>query len=132
MCAAPTSSVAEQDHFDTDPDPAFYFDPDPDPTFQFDMYPVPTVLYRSRSSPFQTGNVPKTILFCASTLIFLDSASNRTQPNAYFVKFSLPLHIVVVVRMLTDPDPDPRTPGNGSWIRENGPDPEPQHCRLVL
>jgi hypothetical protein len=26
-------NVADPDHIDTDPDPAFYFDTDPDPTF---------------------------------------------------------------------------------------------------
>ncbi len=35
-----TTSVADQDPFDTDPDPAFDFDPDP--AFQFGMDPDPT------------------------------------------------------------------------------------------
>ncbi len=30
------SSVVDQDHFDTDPDPAFHLDTDPDPVLQFD------------------------------------------------------------------------------------------------
>ncbi len=35
--------VADPDHFDTDPDPAFHFetDPDLDPAFQFDTDPDP-------------------------------------------------------------------------------------------
>jgi hypothetical protein len=37
------TSVADPDHFDTDPDPAFHFDPDLDPAFQFDTDPNPTV-----------------------------------------------------------------------------------------
>jgi hypothetical protein len=36
-------SVADPDHFDTDPDPAFHFDKDPDPAFQSDTDPDPTV-----------------------------------------------------------------------------------------
>ncbi len=37
------SSIADPDHFDTDPDPAFHFDTNPDPAFQFDTDPDPTV-----------------------------------------------------------------------------------------
>jgi hypothetical protein len=36
-------SVADPDHFDADPDPAFHFDTDPDPTFHLDTDPEPTV-----------------------------------------------------------------------------------------
>jgi hypothetical protein len=35
------ASVADPDHFDPDPDPAFHFDPDPDPAFQFYTDPDP-------------------------------------------------------------------------------------------
>jgi hypothetical protein len=35
-----TLTVADPDHFDTDPDPAFHFESDP--SFQFDMDPDPT------------------------------------------------------------------------------------------
>ncbi len=34
------TSVADPDHIDTDPEPAFHFDVDP--TFQFDTDPDPT------------------------------------------------------------------------------------------
>jgi hypothetical protein len=34
-------SVADPDHFDTDPDPGFHFDTDPDPGFHFDTDPDP-------------------------------------------------------------------------------------------
>jgi hypothetical protein len=36
-------SVADPDHFDTDPDPTFHLDTDLDPTFHFDTDPDPTI-----------------------------------------------------------------------------------------
>jgi hypothetical protein len=38
-----STGIADPDHFDTDPDPAFHFDTNPDPAFQFDTDPDPTV-----------------------------------------------------------------------------------------
>jgi hypothetical protein len=48
------TSVADPDHFDTDPDHIFYFDTDPDPACDFstDLDPY-----------YFKGNVPKTALF---------------------------------------------------------------------
>ncbi len=37
----PTTSVADPEHFDSDPDPAFRFDLAPDSTFHFDAAPDP-------------------------------------------------------------------------------------------
>ncbi len=39
--ASTAVSVADPDHFDTDPDPTFYFDTEPDPTFHFGSDPDP-------------------------------------------------------------------------------------------
>jgi hypothetical protein len=86
-------SVADPDPFDTDPDPACHFDTDPDPAFQFDTDPDPYCF---------TGNVTKTVLFI-HLLIFLviRSSSTRTQPKGirYFVKFSLPVNVVGLIRL---------------------------------
>ncbi len=95
------SSVADPDPFDTDtdPDPASHFDTDTDHVFQFDTDPDPTVWYGSESLPFQRGNVPKTVLFIHLSLIFLVSRSNRTHTKGFFVKFSLPVNFVVLIRV---------------------------------
>ncbi len=39
---AVTTSVADPQHVDADPDSACHFDADPDPTFHFDADPDPT------------------------------------------------------------------------------------------
>jgi hypothetical protein len=51
-------------------------------------------------------------------------------PNqkAFWFKFSLPVDVAMLVRIVTDPDP--WTLGNGSRIRKNYPD--PQHCWAIL
>ncbi len=52
-------SVADQDPFDKDPDPAFHFNMDPDPAFQYETDPDPTVCYGSGSGSLamERGNV---------------------------------------------------------------------------
>jgi hypothetical protein len=46
-----SSSVADPDHFDTDPDPGFHFDTDPDPILSF-------ILIRIRIRLFDTDPDP--------------------------------------------------------------------------
>ncbi len=66
------TSVADPDHFDTDPDHPFYFDTDPDPAFNFSTDLDPYCF---------KGNVPKTALFVHLYLIFPVIRSARNQPE---------------------------------------------------
>ncbi len=89
-------SVADPEPFDTDPDPALHFDTDPDPAFQF-------YTAGSGSSLFQSGNVPKTVLFTRLYLIFLvqqDPTRSHTLLN-----FPFQLILLCSLKYLMDPDP---------------------------
>jgi hypothetical protein len=46
-----SSSVAEPDHVDANPDSAFHFDADPDLTFRFDEYPDPSFQFDTDPDP---------------------------------------------------------------------------------
>ncbi len=72
--------------------------------FDLDTYPFKEVMY-----------LKKYFLI----LTWFSSSVGPTGPNqkAYFVKFSLPVNYVVLIKVgVLDPDLDPRTSRNGSWI----------------
>jgi hypothetical protein len=54
------SNVADQHHFDADPDPypAIHTDADPNPTFQFDPYPDPATRFFPNLDPSMLQNDP--------------------------------------------------------------------------
>jgi hypothetical protein len=70
----------------------FHFDPDPDPAFQFDTDPDPHHFN-------EVHNVPKTVLFIHLNLIFRNIGPTGPNQKAYFVKFSLLVNFVVLIRV---------------------------------
>jgi hypothetical protein len=80
---------------------------------------------------FQRGNEPKTVFFIHLNLIFLVSRPNRTQTKGYFVKFSLPVNFVLLIRVAYGSGS--LTPGNGSWeMIQILTDSDPQHWLLKV
>jgi hypothetical protein len=88
------------DPSDTDPDPAFHFDTNPDPSFQLiwiwirlfdtDLNPGPY--------PFkEVMNLKQYFLYIFSWFS-LSVGPTRSKHKAYFVKFSLPVNFVLLIR----------------------------------
>ncbi len=76
-------------HFCTDPDPAFPFDTDQHPT----------VWSGSGSLSFKKGNVPKQYFLHILTWFSLSVGPTGPNQKAYFVKFSLPVNFVVLIKV---------------------------------
>jgi hypothetical protein len=74
-----------------DPDPAFHFDTDLDPAFQFDMDP----------NPYHFKEVMCLKQYFLYIYTWFSLSVGRIGPNqkAYFVKFSLPVNFVVLIRV---------------------------------
>jgi hypothetical protein len=100
------TSVADPDYFYPDPDPALHFATDPDPAFNFDTDLDPScfeeAMYLKRYGTFYTY-----------VLIWFSLSAGPPGPNqkVYFVKFSCPVHFVVLIRVGIDLYTDPRHPG---------------------
>jgi hypothetical protein len=71
-----------------DPDPAFQFDTDPDPHHFNEVHNVP-----------KTVLIIKTVLFIHLNLIFHNIGPTGPNQKAYFVKFSLLVNFVVLIRV---------------------------------
>ncbi len=105
-----------------DPDPAFYFDTDPDPGFQFytdlDPYRFKEVMYLKRY-----------FLYIFNWFYLSVGPTGPTQ-TVFFVKFSLPVNFVVLIRVAYGSGSN--TPGERIRILKNYTDPyESESATLV-
>jgi hypothetical protein len=73
-------------YFDTDLDPAFPFDPDPTVSLDPDLRSFEDVMYLR-------------LLFIHLNLVSLSVGPPGPHQKAYFVKFSLPVNFVVIIRV---------------------------------
>ncbi len=101
------TSVADPNHTDADPDPAFHFDADPDPTFPFDADPDPTFQFDADPDP-TTHFFPE-----------LDPPMLQNDP------LRLP-------HFPFDADPDPAFHFDADTSSQNDADPDPEHWILRI
>jgi hypothetical protein len=94
-------SFADPDPFDTDPACACHLDTDPDPelAFHFDMDPDLTVWSGSGSLPFKEVMYRKQYFLYILTWFYLSVGPTGPNQKAYFDKLSLPVNVVVLVRV---------------------------------